>query len=45
MVQTMADLGEPRMTTGGLNPVIGFGPSLWAGVAPEEMPAGVSDLE
>ena len=25
--------------------VVGFKPSLWARVAPEEMPAGVSDFE
>ena len=30
MVQMMADLGEPRMTTGGVNLLVGFGPSLKA---------------
>jgi putative iron-dependent peroxidase len=45
LVQVMADLGEPRMTTGGVNLVVGFRPSLWARVAPEEMPAGVTDFE
>jgi putative iron-dependent peroxidase len=33
------------MTTGGVNLVVGFKPSLWARVAPEEMPAGVSGFE
>jgi len=37
MVQMMDDLGEPRMTTGGMNPVVGFGPSLWAGVNDRSM--------
>jgi porphyrinogen peroxidase len=45
MVQVMANLGEPRMTTGGVNLVVGFRPSLWARIAPEEMPAGVADFE
>ena len=45
LVQVMANLGEPRMTTGGVNLVVGFKPSLWARVAPEEMPAEVSDFE
>ena len=45
MVQVIANLQEPRMTTGGVNLVVGFKPSLWARVAPEEMPAGVTDFE
>src|SRR5713101_1535234 len=45
LVQLMASLEEPRMTTGGVNLVVGFRPSLWARVAPEEMPAGVTDFE
>ena len=45
LVQVMANLGEPRMTTGGVNLVVGFRPSLWARVAPQEMPAGVTDFE
>lgn len=44
LVQVMADLEEPRMTTGGVNLVVGFKPSLWAHVAPEEMPVGVTDF-
>jgi putative iron-dependent peroxidase len=45
LVQLIASLGEPRMTTGGVNLVVGFRPSLWAGVAPGEMPVGVTDFE
>ena len=45
LVQLMANLEEPRMTTGGVNLVVGFRPSLWARVAPGEMPAGVTDFE
>src|SRR5207244_12307321 len=45
LVQLIASLGEPRMTTGGVNLVVGFRPSLWARVAPAEMAAGVTDFE
>lgn len=45
LVQRIANLEEPRMTTGGVNLVVGFRPSLWARVAPEKMPAGVTDFE
>src|SRR6476646_6289764 len=45
LVQLIAGLGEPRMTTGGVNLVVGFRPSLWARVAPEEAPEGVTDFE
>jgi putative iron-dependent peroxidase len=45
MVRIIANLEEPRMTTGGVNLVVGFRPSLWARVSPEEMPAGVTDFE
>src|SRR6266699_1006750 len=45
LVQVIASLGEPRMTTGGVNLVVGFRPSLWARVAPEETPAGVTDFD
>jgi porphyrinogen peroxidase len=41
----MANLEEPRMTTGGVNLVVGFRPSLWRRVAPEEMPAEVTDFD
>jgi putative iron-dependent peroxidase len=45
LVQLIAGLGEPRMTTGGVNLVVGFRPSLWASVAPEDAPEGVTDFE
>jgi putative iron-dependent peroxidase len=45
LVQVIASLEEPRMTTGGVNLVVGFKPSLWARVAPEEMPVGITDFE
>jgi len=45
LVQVIASLQEPRMTTGGVNLVVGFRPSLWSRIAPEEMPAGVTDFE
>jgi porphyrinogen peroxidase len=44
LVQLIAGLGEPRMTTGGVNLVVGFRPTLWARVAPEDAPAGVADF-
>jgi len=44
LAQVIADLGEPRMTTGGVNLVIGFRPSLWARIAPTETPLGVIDF-
>jgi putative iron-dependent peroxidase len=44
-VQIIVNLEEPRMTTGGVNLVVGFRPSLWARVAPAEMPAGVTDFD
>jgi porphyrinogen peroxidase len=44
MAQLIASLGEPRMTTGGVNLVVGFRPSLWARLAPEDAPAGVTDF-
>ncbi len=45
LVQTIANLREPSTTTGGVNLVVGFRPSLWAQVAPQEMPAKVKDFE
>src|SRR5690348_4168095 len=44
-VQAMANLEEPRMTTGGVNLVVGFRPSLWARVAPLDAPAEVRDFD
>jgi putative iron-dependent peroxidase len=37
----IADIREPRTTTGGVNFVIGFRPELWNGLVPNDMPAGV----
>jgi porphyrinogen peroxidase len=45
LIQAMANLQEPRMTTGGVNLVVGFRPSLWSRVAPGEMPANVTDFD
>ena len=45
LVQIIANLEEPRMTTGGVNLVVGFRPSLWAQVAPNEMPAETKDFD
>jgi putative iron-dependent peroxidase len=45
LVQEIASLQEPRMTTGGVNLVVGFRPSLWRRIAPGEMPAEVTDFE
>jgi porphyrinogen peroxidase len=44
LVRLVADFGEPRMTTGGVNLVAGFRPSLWARAAPEGTPSGVTDF-
>jgi len=38
---TIAAIREPRTTTGGVNFVMGFRPELWAGIAPDDAPAGV----
>jgi porphyrinogen peroxidase len=45
LVQAIANLREPRTTTGGVNLVAGFRPSLWRRVAPQEMPAAVTDFD
>src|ERR1700722_20236265 len=37
----LASIREPRMTTGGVNFVIGFRPELWSDVATNEAPSGV----
>jgi putative iron-dependent peroxidase len=37
----IADIREPRTTTGGVNYVIGFRPELWSGLVAGDMPAGV----
>ena len=45
LVQAIANLREPRTTTGGVNLVAGFRPSLWRHVTPQEIPVGVMDFE
>lgn len=37
----IADIREPRTTTGGVNFVIGFRPELWRGLVPGDTPPGV----
>ena len=37
----IADIREPRTTTGGVNFVIGFRPELWRSLVPKDTPAGV----
>jgi porphyrinogen peroxidase len=37
----IADIREPRTTTGGVNFVIGFRPELWRDLVPSDMPSGV----
>jgi putative iron-dependent peroxidase len=44
LVKAIANLREPRTTTGGVNLVAGFRPSLWRQVAPGELPEGVTDF-
>jgi putative iron-dependent peroxidase len=45
LVAAIAGLREPRTTMGGVNLVVGFRPSLWAEVIPEDAPAAVSDFD
>ncbi len=45
LVQAIANLRKPSMTTGGVNLVVGFRPSLWSRIAPGDMPADVKDFE
>jgi putative iron-dependent peroxidase len=37
----LANIHEPRTTTGGVNFVIGFRPEMWRALVPNDMPAGV----
>jgi putative iron-dependent peroxidase len=41
-VALVARLREPRTTIGGVNLVAGFRPELWAAIAPDAAPAGVT---
>src|SRR5438046_10060103 len=45
MVQAIANLRKPSMTTGGVNLVVGFRPSMWARIAPDDMPEDVKDFD
>jgi len=42
LIGRVASLREPRTTIGGVNLVAGFRPELWASVAPDGVPAGLS---
>jgi porphyrinogen peroxidase len=42
LVRLVAGLREPRTTIGGVNLVAGFRPELWASVAPEASPSGLT---
>lgn len=44
MMRIIADLRGPRATTGGVNLVAGFAPSLWAAVSRGDSPAGIHDF-
>jgi porphyrinogen peroxidase len=39
LARAVADLREPRTTTGGVNLVAGFRPELWRELAPDDIPA------
>ena len=41
----MARLREPRTTIGGVNLVAGFRPELWAAIAPDAAPPGVTGFD
>lgn len=45
LVALVASLREPRTTIGGVNLVAGFRPELWAAVAPEAAPSGVTGFD
>jgi len=45
VVATLAALREPRTTMGGVNLVVGFRPSLWADVVPDDAPVDVKDFD
>ena len=45
LVQAIANLREPSTTTGGINLVAGFRPSLWRRAAPQDIPEDVSDFD
>jgi putative iron-dependent peroxidase len=42
VIDALRRLGEPHVTAGGLNLVVGFGAGLWAGLAPDgQVPVGL----
>ncbi|GAC1465271.1 MAG: Dyp-type peroxidase [Chloroflexota bacterium] len=45
LVRCVADLREPRSTTGGVNLVVGFGPSLWNRASPTDYPDGLQGFD
>jgi porphyrinogen peroxidase len=45
LVEAIAALREPRTTMGGVNLVVGFRPTLWAEVVPDDAPAEVTDFD
>jgi putative iron-dependent peroxidase len=45
LARAVADLREPRTTTGGVNLVVGFRPSLWERIAPAYAPVGIEDFD
>ena len=44
-VARVAALREPHTTIGGVNLVVGFRPALWATVAPDAAPPGVTGFD
>jgi porphyrinogen peroxidase len=44
-VRLVAGMREPRTTIGGVNLVAGFRPELWAAVAPDAAPTGVTGFD
>ena len=45
LIEIIANLREPSTTTGGVNLVAGFRPSLWRKVVPEDVPDGLFDFD
>jgi putative iron-dependent peroxidase len=45
LVAATADLHAPRTTIGGINFMVGFRPSLWRSLAPEDAPADARDFD
>jgi putative iron-dependent peroxidase len=45
LVSSLADVREMVTSVANVNLVVGFGPSLWARLAPDQVPAGLRDFE